>query len=698
MMANWLLGFVQITGIVIAAILLGNYCLRRAPETTARVAFSGMILATLLLLTIGLNIPRPWQVNVTLDTVNAPVASNVLKSEQQILGVNNRVDDTESGSAQLSNVEWSIAAKQLLSSVVDFSTSWIRPESKTRQWLIPCTLAIFITFALWYSLRIAVGMCTALRMERQSILVPRYQLPFGVQAFLDKHDPNHEILVRAHIGIHSPCVHMLDRRAIFVPPAMLDWSPAEALSAIAHEFAHLVRRDARYRFVVEGSMVLLGLHPLAQLLKRQVILAQELSTDRWAANAIGNYSQYQRGLTLLALRLDRTHRAGLNRYPFSVGLLGFSNGLVRRIKMLQASKQQETRLSKHLTWVMVASLMAFAVAAGGWQLNADEPVRIATKPDVPSTPSVQNNFQRPSDSPWESLGGAAGYASVLVSEANDHPAISLLLDQVTHNTTFNIVKPDATGNARSLADLGLEIAKISKIQSTVIVNITENASAADSDEKHQATLGANAFNIITPSPVDWPQLVMQLNGLQYGFSDETLTKIASDIAKTDNLLLGKNDDSSDVPENLKKLWAKTSGGIATIAFSVPKEPFANADPSDLESTEKRTVDLIAKLNGIGLGVDCEPGYPALALRLTLLAGPTLSSAELQQATEGIREAVLNDLRAEEDAASSMLVRAIENSTLRIETDSAGQTIVATYETEIDPLAYFIALQTSHNGG
>jgi hypothetical protein len=123
------------------------------------------------------------------------------------------------------------------------------------------------------------------------------------------------------------------RPTLVLPNNWREWDDDECRAVIAHELAHIIRRDVFWRFVAFYAFAMHFYNPLVHWLLRRVILYQELAADAIAADVIGR-SRYLNSLSSLAIRKD-------NRLirDDSIGLLPvFSGYLIRRIKLLHSKE------------------------------------------------------------------------------------------------------------------------------------------------------------------------------------------------------------------------------------------------------------------------------------------------------------------------------------------------------------------------
>jgi beta-lactamase regulating signal transducer with metallopeptidase domain len=142
---------------------------------------------------------------------------------------------------------------------------------------------------------------------------------------------------------------------IVVPPwaiASLDARQRQAL--LAHELAHVVRRDPQWLAFALGLHALLWLQPLHALARRRLAALAELQADGWAARAIDDPRALAECLAECAERLAENH------VPLFGAALTHDSLLVERVDRLLdgiAMRAQAT------SWMLRGGLLASLVAA-----------------------------------------------------------------------------------------------------------------------------------------------------------------------------------------------------------------------------------------------------------------------------------------------------------------------------------------------
>ncbi len=99
------------------------------------------------------------------------------------------------------------------------------------------------------------------------------------------------------------------RPTIFLHSDWKTWSEQERAAVIAHELAHVYRRDYLWVVIATWAKVLLFFHPVVHILVQRLRAEQELAADQLAAGKVGNARAYGRALASLALRVQPSLKA-----------------------------------------------------------------------------------------------------------------------------------------------------------------------------------------------------------------------------------------------------------------------------------------------------------------------------------------------------------------------------------------------------
>ncbi len=103
------------------------------------------------------------------------------------------------------------------------------------------------------------------------------------------------------------------RRRILLPDGWRDWDPARLDAALAHELAHVERRDTLITLIGAINVCVYWFHPLAWLLRKRLTSLAEHACDDLAVSWTGQRAQYARHLLDFARGLagERARLAGV---------------------------------------------------------------------------------------------------------------------------------------------------------------------------------------------------------------------------------------------------------------------------------------------------------------------------------------------------------------------------------------------------
>jgi TonB family protein len=122
------------------------------------------------------------------------------------------------------------------------------------------------------------------------------------------------------------------RGAVILPKCLLEEDAREDLeAALAHEMAHVSRRDYLWNLICEWLLVPVAFHPITRLVKRRLAEARELACDELASRTL-DPSQYARSLVRIANEISRRASVAL-RLDYTLGVFD-ANILEERVMTL----------------------------------------------------------------------------------------------------------------------------------------------------------------------------------------------------------------------------------------------------------------------------------------------------------------------------------------------------------------------------
>jgi beta-lactamase regulating signal transducer with metallopeptidase domain len=192
--------------------------------------------------------------------------------------------------------------------------------------------------------------------------------------------------LRAGPAVARPMLVGAFRPAILLPVAMVgDPRSIVALRPIlAHELAHVRRRDLLWGGAAGVVRALFFFHPLVWLAHREALLAREAACDALALGASGvRPSEY--GRILLDIAAGSRERPA--RWAAALGMAGSAGSLKRRLIAMKSIHQPSRR--RLLSWAFVL----LAVGAAGiipWRLVPREALAQQQPPALPAKETVRD--------------------------------------------------------------------------------------------------------------------------------------------------------------------------------------------------------------------------------------------------------------------------------------------------------------------
>jgi WD40 repeat protein/beta-lactamase regulating signal transducer with metallopeptidase domain len=162
------------------------------------------------------------------------------------------------------------------------------------------------------------------------------------------------VSVRESRAVGSPLTLGLFRPVILLPRGWRDWSVEQLRLVLAHEMAHVRRRDFLAGLVAELAVCVCWFHPVVRWLASRLRLEQEYAADARAASVAGDAMTYVRCLARLALE------QGTGRRALAPALWRRRPEILRRIDMLRRNRDG---LSRRVGWGAAIAVVVLAGAA-----------------------------------------------------------------------------------------------------------------------------------------------------------------------------------------------------------------------------------------------------------------------------------------------------------------------------------------------
>jgi hypothetical protein len=160
-------------------------------------------------------------------------------------------------------------------------------------------------------------------------------------------------------GLSTPATAGVWRPVILLPGDWRTWGASDRRAVLAHELAHVLRRDYAAGLLARFAVSLQFYHPLVRWMAGRLQLEQELAADALGARFAGGRGSYLVALSRLTLRQDGRSPC----WPARAFLPG-RGMLIRRIAMLrEESSAVERPWSRSRRRVAALTLLVVGVAA-----------------------------------------------------------------------------------------------------------------------------------------------------------------------------------------------------------------------------------------------------------------------------------------------------------------------------------------------
>jgi TonB family protein len=273
------------------------------------------------------------------------------------------------------------------------------------------------------------------------------------------------------------------RRPTLLLPAHLDTTLLdEDLDAVlAHEFAHMRRRDFAKNLLYELLSLPIAFHPVLWLTRRRMNETREVICDAMAASAVAGPQRYARSLLRLATQFAQhphaappPHAIGIfDAHPFKNFERRVMNLTHRTIELRGAARLVPAILSLALIGAACTSALAF-------RMNVAPPTQTITPPaqtttDTASLPNVALVIPRPGDPPRSyKLEVPAGTTSALPPGSytlNVDASKTAASAQANPDRTLKVSPGVIAGNRITFAEpIYPDVAKKAKLNGTVVLD------------------------------------------------------------------------------------------------------------------------------------------------------------------------------------------------------------------------------------
>ena len=174
------------------------------------------------------------------------------------------------------------------------------------------------------------------------------------------------VRVPVTVGLFAP--------AIVLPLDSLNWSETKRATILAHESAHVRRRDPLWRFTGQLALAICWFHPFAWLAARSIERLAEHAADRDAVAVAGNRCEYAE---LLLQIVSESSRAGRMMIAPAIN----DSDIARRIHSILQARAAPRRVPAIVTLALSFLLATSVVASMTKQYVLTPPHRLTQMSD-----------------------------------------------------------------------------------------------------------------------------------------------------------------------------------------------------------------------------------------------------------------------------------------------------------------------------
>ena len=241
---------------------------------------------------------------------------------------------------------------------------------------VPLTLALAAGWglgALVCLIRLAIGHGRVRRLLREAGPVEEEEILHCLTALCSEAGVRRPVALRSGRALGGPLLYGVTRPVIVLPEEWLGDLPASDLEALlAHEVAHVRRRDFAANLAQRLLEAVLFFHPATWIAGRRIAMAREELCDAWALARGANPHGYASALTAAAER---------SQTRFALASVGVAESRFTLLRRVEAIMRNDAR-RRHSRWAvgaMAAVAVTVAAVCAAWQISS-RPALTASAP------------------------------------------------------------------------------------------------------------------------------------------------------------------------------------------------------------------------------------------------------------------------------------------------------------------------------
>lgn len=193
----------------------------------------------------------------------------------------------------------------------------------------------------------------------------------------------HDAQLALSATITGPSTIGIRRRLILLPPALLEDLPHEDLAAaLAHEFAHMQRRDFAKNLLYELIALPIAWHPFLWLTRHRIAESREMVCDELAAQVTHGTARYAHSLLRLAASFSTPTR------PATLHTIGILDGNILERRVMKLTHIHPISASSRRIAIAAAVLLGLATCASAMSLRIEVPAQAISAAAIAYDPAV----------------------------------------------------------------------------------------------------------------------------------------------------------------------------------------------------------------------------------------------------------------------------------------------------------------------
>lgn len=473
---------------------------------------------------------------------------------------------------------------------------------------------------------------------------------------------------------------------IFLHSDWRKWSEREIAAVVAHELAHVCRRDYLWVVIATWTKIVLFFHPVVHVLVQRMRAEQELAADQLAAGKIGDARAYGRALASLALR-SQPHLQASSPKLGSMLAIG-QICVTRRVMMLRKGFLKPIQTRSRLCFAILLAGACTAIPFTGLRGSIQEGSNdfSATEKVVePTTESEKSDKDKPEtnevalDQSSLSFEGSMVYRPGRLRAGEFGAEAAWIQDWFTASIIGKPIPDKAVLYGKSYVGLRWDDETRQHGRLDLSANVTE----ADASLPGQMQSMNNfPFSVFSRSATSRVVATRDFHGRallgltesptsdspEKWMIDDELGYFIGSLEDAERFALGQRSTLDAIPQVFRDDYTKAAFAMVYAdcnQWAKRVESFISRSPR--ESEFKIAVPLLRDLQQLGLFVD---GCKSPACTLRAVTGNAKEAEQLAKRVGGLLEvaklAIAESKTANEDDASSEMTRSmIETMTISV---------------------------------